>query len=422
MFYIFYKGDVILLIIWFIFVTGFTRSTMVLSDNDVVIVSAARTPIGSFLGSLSELKAHDLGSTAIKEVLKRANVLPNEISEVILGQALTAGQGQNPARQASIKANIPNEVPASLVNMLCGSGLKSVGFAYQAIKSGDATAIVAGGQECMSQAPHVINIRNGIKLNDAEMKDSMVFDGLTDAFHNIHMGITAENIAKKWSISRLEQDEYAYQSQVKTAKAQEGGYFDEEIVPVVISTRKGDVVVAKDEYPKANTTVEALQKLRPVFQKDGTVTAGNASGINDGAAAVLLMSYKTAQARNIQPLARIVAMSSAGVEPTLMGTGPIPAVNAVLAKAGWSKEEVDLFELNEAFAAQSIACLRELGLDEAKVNVSGGAIALGHPIGASGTRVLVTLLYALKRLNKSKGVASLCVGGGMGIAIAIERL
>lgn len=395
---------------------------MVLSENDVVIVSAARTPIGSFLGSLSELKANDLGSTTIKEVLKRANVQPNEVSEVILGQALTAGQGQNPARQASIKADIPNEVPASLVNMLCGSGLKSVAFAYQAIKSGDASIVVAGGQECMSQAPHVINIRNGVKLNDAQMKDSMVYDGLTDAFHNIHMGITAENIAKKWSISRSEQDEYACKSQAKAAKAQDGGYFDEEIVPVVINTRKGDVVVSKDEYPKANTTVEGLQKLKPVFQKDGTVTPGNASGINDGAASVLLMNYKTAQGRNIQPLVRIVAISSAGVEPTIMGTGPIPAVIAVLAKAGWSKEEVDLFELNEAFAAQSIACVRELGLDDSKVNVSGGAIALGHPIGASGTRVLVTLIYALQRLNKNRGVASLCVGGGMGIAIAVERV
>ncbi|KAL1453192.1 hypothetical protein WDU94_007357 [Cyamophila willieti] len=393
---------------------------MTLAANDVVIVSAARTPIGSFLGSLSELKAHDLGSTVIKEVLKRADLKPNEISEVILGQALTAGQGQNPARQAAIKANIPNEVPASLTNMLCGSGLKAVAFGYQAIKSGDATAVVAGGQECMSQAPHVINIRSGVKLNDATMKDSMVYDGLTDAFHNIHMGVTAENIAAKFGITRLEQDQYACSSQSKAVSAVEAGYFSKEIVPVVIQTRKGDVVIDKDEYPKPGTSVEGLQKLKPVFQKDGTVTAGNASGLNDGAAAVLLMNYATAQARGIAPLARIVAISSAGVEPSLMGTGPIPAVTAVLVKAGWGKEEVDLFELNEAFAAQSIACLRELGLEESKVNISGGAIALGHPIGASGARVLVTLIYALQRQGLKKGVAALCVGGGMGIAIAIE--
>uniref|UniRef100_A0A8D8QFP0 Acetyl-CoA acetyltransferase n=1 Tax=Cacopsylla melanoneura TaxID=428564 RepID=A0A8D8QFP0_9HEMI len=393
---------------------------MTLVANDVVIVSAVRTPIGSFLGSLSELKAHDLGSTVIKELLKRANVKSNEISEVILGQALTAGQGQNPARQAAIKANIPNEVPASLTNMLCGSGLKAVAFGYQAIKSGDATAVVAGGQECMSQAPHVINMRSGVKLNDATMKDSMVYDGLTDAFHNVHMGVTAENIATKFGITRLEQDQYACSSQSKAVSAVEAGHFSQEIVPVVIQTRKGDVIVDKDEYPKPGTTVEGLQKLKPVFQKDGSVTAGNASGLNDGAAAVLLMNYATAQARGITPLARIVAISSAGVEPSLMGTGPIPAVTAVLAKAGWGKEEVDLFELNEAFAAQSIACLRELGLDESKVNISGGAIALGHPIGASGARVLVTLIYALRRQGLKKGVAALCVGGGMGIAIAVE--
>lgn len=393
-----------------------------MSDDDVVIVAAARTPIGSFLGSFSELKAHDLGSIVIQEVLKRANISPSDVSEVILGQALTAGQGQNPARQASIKAQIPNEVPASLVNMLCGSGLKSVAFAYQAIKSGDASIVIAGGQECMSQAPHVINIRNGVKLNDATMKDSMVFDGLTDAFHNIHMGNTAENIAKKWNISRVEQDAYANQSQARTVLAQEEGQFQEEIVPVVVPKRSNSVTVSEDEYPKRDTTVEKLLKLKPVFEKDGTVTAGNASGINDGAAAVLLTTAKIAQSKNIAPLAKIVAISSAGVDPSVMGTGPIPAVNAVLLKAGWSKEDVDLFELNEAFAAQSIACLRELGLDEKKVNVFGGAIALGHPIGASGARVLVTLIYALRHLKKKKGIASLCVGGGMGIAIAVETL
>ncbi|KAK0093411.1 hypothetical protein PV326_013580 [Microctonus aethiopoides] len=393
-----------------------------MTGRDVVIVSGARTPIGSFCGSLSSLKASDLGSIVIKESLARANLKPSDVSEVILGQALTAAQGQNPARQAAIKAGIPISVPAYLINMVCGSGLKSVMNAYLTIKSGEGEIIVAGGQESMSQSPHAIYLRNSIKMGDGTMIDTMIFDGLTDAFASVHMGITAENIAKNFTISRVEQDNYAAKSQQKAQVAITAGYFNKEIIPVTVTNRKQSVIISSDEFPKADTTIEGLGKLRPVFLKsEGTVTAGNASGINDGAAAVVLMSAEAAKNAGISVLAKIVAVAQAGVEPDVMGTGPIPAVELVLKKANWTKDEVDLYELNEAFAVQSIACLKELGLNPEKVNINGGAIALGHPIGASGTRILVTLLYALERTGGKKGVASLCIGGGMGIAIAIER-
>lgn len=393
-----------------------------MSDRNVVIVSAARTPIGSFCGALSSLKASELGSTVIKECLVRAHVNPEDVSEVIFGQVLSAGQGQNPARQAAMKAGIPINVPSYLVNMLCGSGLKSVLNAYMTIKSGEADIIVAGGQENMSQAPHTTLLRNGVKLGDTSLTDSLLFDGLTDAFLGVHMAVTAENISKDFHITKEEQDVYAAQSQQKVEAAVEAGYFDKEIVPVHVPTKKEIIIVNKDEYPKPGTTVNSLQKLKPAFVKtDGTVTAGNASGINDGAAALILMSADTAEKRGLSPLATIVAVAQAGVEPRIMGIGPIPAVELVLKKANWTKDEVDLYELNEAFAVQAIACVRKLGLDPNKVNVNGGAIALGHPIGASGARVLVTLLYALQRTGGKKGVASLCIGGGMGIAIAIEK-
>ncbi|XP_011496714.1 PREDICTED: acetyl-CoA acetyltransferase, cytosolic [Ceratosolen solmsi marchali] len=391
--------------------------------RDVLIVSAVRTPIGSFCGLLSSLKASDLGSIVIKESLSRANLKPTDVSEVILGQALTAAQGQNPARQAAIKAGLPTSVPAYLVNMLCGSGLKSITNGYLSIKSGESEVVVAGGQESMSQAPHAIYLRNGVKMGDGSMIDTMIFDGLTDAFSSIHMGVTAENIAKEYDIKREEQDKYAAESQQKAETAIANGHFEKEIVPVSFTVRKDIKIVEKDEFPKAGTTIEALGKLRPAFIKtEGTVTAGNASGINDGAAAVVLMSRDAAIKKGIQGIARIIAIAESGVDPNIMGTGPIPAVELVLKKASWKKEEVDLFELNEAFAVQSLACLRTLGLDPKKVNVNGGAIALGHPIGASGTRIVVTLLHLLQRTNGKKGIASLCIGGGMGIAIAIERL
>ncbi|XP_054272455.1 acetyl-CoA acetyltransferase, cytosolic [Macrosteles quadrilineatus] len=390
-------------------------------EKEIVIISAARTPIGSFCGSLSALKSHDLGSVVIKEVLDRANLKPVDVSEVIFGQALTAGEGQNPARQAAVKAGLPYSVPAYGVNMLCGSGLKAVVAGCQSLAAGDAKVCVCGGQESMSQTPHFTHLRVGVKLGNSTLVDHMVSDGLTDAFHNIHMGETAENLAKQYSISREEQDKYAMESQNRAEKAQKEGYFSEEIVPVVIKNHKGDKQVSQDEYPKHGTNLEALAKLRPAFIKDGTVTAGNASGINDGAAAVVLMLAEEAKLRGLTPLARVVAYAQAGVDPKIMGIGPVPAVRSVLEKAGWNKDEVDLYELNEAFAAQSVAVVRELGLDSGKVNISGGAIALGHPVGASGARVLVTLLYGLRRTGGKRGVAALCVGGGMGIAMAVER-
>ncbi|KAK2581450.1 hypothetical protein KPH14_005122 [Odynerus spinipes] len=393
-----------------------------MSLHDVVIVSAARTPIGSFCGSFSSIKASDLGSIVIKECLGRANVDPSDVSEVIMGQTLTAGQGQNPARQAAIKADIPIGVPAYQINMLCGSGLKSVANGYLTLKSGEGNIVVAGGQESMTLAQHSIYLRNGIKMGDCNFTDTLIKDGLTDAFHSIHMGETAENIAKEYGITREEQDNYAVQSQERVKAATLAGHFDKEIVPVTVVNRKETTVISKDEYPKPETTIQSLAKLKPVFVKtNGTVTAGNASGMNDGAAAVVLMTKEEADKRGINPLAHIVGIAEAGVEPNIMGIGPIPAIELLLQKTKWNRDEVDLYELNEAFAVQSLACVRKLGLDPNKVNVNGGAIALGHPIGASGARVLVTLLHALERIGGKKGIASLCIGGGMGIAIAIER-
>ncbi|KAK7500038.1 hypothetical protein BaRGS_00008585 [Batillaria attramentaria] len=391
--------------------------------EEVFLVSAVRTPVGSFNGALSSLTAHDLGSIAIKAALERAAVKGDEVSEVILGQVLTAAQGQNPARQASVNAGIPYTVPATNINMLCGSGLRSVVMAAQAIRNGDASIVVAGGQESMSKAPHCVHMRAGTKFGDASLVDSMMKDGLIDAFNNYHMGITAENVARQWTVTRQDQDQFALQSQLKCEAAQKAGNFEAEIAPVVIQSRSGPQEVKQDEYPRAGCTIEAMQKLRPAFIKDGsgTVTAGNASGLNDGAAAVVAMSGKVAKERGSDPLARIVSWAQAGVDPSIMGTGPIPAVRSALSKAGWTVEDVDLFELNEAFAAQSLAVVKDLGCDPAKVNVSGGAIAIGHPIGASGARILVTLLHGLKRTGGKKGVAGLCVGGGMGIAVCVER-
>ncbi|XP_039429703.1 acetyl-CoA acetyltransferase [Culex pipiens pallens] len=390
------------------------------SLEEVYIVSAARTPIGNFLGTLSSLTAADLGAVAIKEVLNRAGVPPADVDEVILGQALTAGQGQNPARQASLKAGIPKEAPAYLINLLCGSGLKTVALGYQAIRCGDASVVVAGGQECMSKAPHVLHLRSGTKMGEAKMVDTMLCDGLTDAIYDMHMGVTAENLAKEFEISREEQDAFAAKSQQLAEESQKKGYFVDEIVAVPVPSRKETINFDKDEYPKHGTTAEGLAKLKACFIKDGTVTPGNASGINDSAAAVLLMSGAEVQKRGAKPLAKIVAFSQTGICPKVMGAGPITAVTKVLEKAGWKMDEVDLFELNEAFAAQALAVNKGLGVNPERVNVGGGAIALGHPIGASGCRVLVTLLYALKRTGGKRGVASLCVGGGMGVAMAVE--
>ncbi|XP_049276533.1 acetyl-CoA acetyltransferase [Anopheles funestus] len=393
---------------------------MTSAPTEVFIVSAARTPIGNFMGTLASLSAADLGAVAVKGVLQRAGVDPADVNEVILGQALTAGQGQNPARQASMKAGVPKEVPAYNINMLCGSGLKTVALGYQAIRVGDANVVVAGGQESMSKAPHVIHLRGGTKMGEAKMVDSLLNDGLTDAFHDLHMGVTAENLAAEYSISREAQDTFAAKSQQLAEESQQKGYFTEEIVPVEVPGRKETIRLAVDEYPKHGTTMDGLAKLRPCFIKDGTVTPGNASGINDSAAAVLLMSAEEVKKRDAKPLAKIVAYAQTGICPKTMGAGPISAVQAVLQKAEWKMDDVDLFELNEAFAAQALAVNKGLGVDPTKVNVGGGAIALGHPIGASGCRVLVTLLYALKRTGGKKGIASLCVGGGMGVAMAVE--
>jgi acetyl-CoA C-acetyltransferase len=389
--------------------------------TDVVIVGAARTPVGAFNGGLSSVPAHYLGQVAIAEALKRAKVEPGEVTEAIMGQILTAGAGQNPARQAAIAAGIPAEKTAYAINQLCGSGLRAVALGYQAIRVGDSDIVVAGGQESMSQAPHCIHLRNGTKMGDAQMIDTMIRDGLWDAFNGYHMGNTAENVAQKWQITREQQDQFAAASQQKAEAAQKSGRFKDEIVPVTIKTRKGDVVVDADEYPKHGTTVEALAKLRPAFDKAGTVTAGNASGINDGAAALVLMSAKEADRRGLKALARIVSWATAGVDPAVMGSGPIPASRAALKKAGWSQQDLDLVEANEAFAAQACAVNKDLGWDTNKVNVNGGAIAIGHPIGASGARVLVTLLYEMQKRGSRKGLATLCIGGGMGIAMCVER-
>ncbi|MHB1217149.1 MAG: acetyl-CoA C-acetyltransferase [Alphaproteobacteria bacterium] len=389
--------------------------------TDIVIASAVRTPIGAFNGALSALPAHDLGKMAIAEAMKRAKVGAEDISEVIMGQILAAGAGQNPARQAAIGAGVPVEKTAYGINQLCGSGLRSVALGFQAIQLGDSSIVVAGGQESMSQAPHVAHLRNGAKMGDVTFIDSMIKDGLWDAFNGYHMGNTAENVAQKWQITREEQDSFAAASQQKAEAAQKAGKFKDEIVPVTIKTRKGDVVVDTDEYPRHGTTMDTLSKLRPAFAKDGTVTAGNASGINDGAAALVLMTADEAKKRGIEPLARIVSWATAGVDPAIMGSGPIPASRAALAKAGWKAGDLDLVEANEAFAAQACAVNKELGFDTSKVNVNGGAIALGHPVGASGARVLVTLLHEMKRRNAKKGLATLCIGGGMGIAMCVAR-
>jgi acetyl-CoA C-acetyltransferase len=389
--------------------------------DDIVIVGAARTPVGAFNGALSSLSAHELGKVAITAALQRAGIEAPRVSEVIMGQILTAGEGQNPARQASIAAGIPVETPAWGVNQLCGSGLRSVALGYQAILNGDSDIVVAGGQESMSMAPHCAHLRNGTKMGSLEMVDTMIKDGLWDAFNGYHMGNTAENVAKQWQITRAQQDAFAVASQNKAEAAQKAGKFKDEIVPVTIKSRKGDVVVDADEYPRHGTTLDMVGKLKPAFEKDGTVTAGNASGINDGAAAVVLMSASEAAKQGKTVLARIVSWAQAGVDPAIMGTGPIPASRAALKKAGWKTDDLDLVEANEAFAAQACAVNKDLGWDTGKVNVNGGAIALGHPIGASGARVLVTLLHEMQKRNAKKGLATLCIGGGMGIAMCLER-
>jgi acetyl-CoA C-acetyltransferase len=390
-------------------------------QDDIVIVGAARTPVGSFNGSLSSLPAHALGQVAIDAALSRAGVEKNSVSEVIMGQILNAGQGQNPARQASVAAGIPVEVPAWGVNQLCGSGLRAVALGYQALMNGDSEVVVAGGQESMSMAPHCAHLRNGQKMGPLEFVDTMIKDGLWDAFNGYHMGNTAENVARQWQITRQQQDEFAVSSQQKAEAAQKSGRFKHEIVPVTIASKKGDIVVDADEYPRHGATLEAMAKLRPAFEKDGTVTAANASGINDGAAAVVLMRASQAAKEGKKPLARIVSWAHAGVDPSIMGTGPIPASRSALKKAGWKVDDLDLIEANEAFAAQACAVNKELGWDSKKVNVNGGAIALGHPIGASGARLLVTLLHEMDKRNAKRGLATLCIGGGMGIAMCVER-
>ena len=389
--------------------------------DDIVIVGAVRTPIGAFNGALGTVPAHELGKIAIKAAIDRAGVEAPRVSEVIMGQILTAGQGMNPARQASLGAGVPIEVPAWGVNQVCGSGLRAVALGYQAILNGDSEIVVAGGQESMSMAPHCAHLRNGVKMGNFDMVDTMIKDGLWDAFNGYHMGNTAENVARQWQITRAQQDAFAVASQNKAEAAQKAGRFKDEIAPVTVKTRKGDVVVDTDEYPRHGATLEAMAKLRPAFDKEGTVTAGNASGINDGAAAIVLMKAAEAAKRGKTPLARIVSWAHAGVDPKIMGTGPIPASRAALKKAGWKIEDLDLVEANEAFAAQACAVNKDLGWDTNKVNVNGGAIALGHPIGASGTRVLVTLLYEMQKRNSKKGLATLCIGGGMGIAMCVER-
>ncbi|RAI58260.1 acetyl-CoA C-acetyltransferase [Roseicella frigidaeris] len=390
--------------------------------TEIVIASAARTPVGSFNGAFATLPAHVLGKIAIEAALSRAGVKPEEVDEVIMGQILTANAGQNPARQASVAAGIPVEHTAFGINQLCGSGLRAVALAAQQIATGDAAIVVAGGQESMTQAPHAANLRAGQKMGDLAMVDTMIKDGLWDAFHGYHMGTTAENVAEKYQITREQQDEFAAASQRKAGEAMKAGRFKDEIAPVTVKTRKGDIVVENDEYPKPETTLEVLQKLRPAFNKAGTVTAGNASGINDGAAVAVVMSAEEAKKRGIAPLARIVSWATAGVDPSIMGTGPIPASRKALQKAGWSIDTLDLIEANEAFAAQACAVNKDLGWDPSKVNVNGGAIALGHPIGASGARVLNTLLFEMQRRNAKRGLATLCIGGGMGVAMCVERV
>ena len=393
-----------------------------MSDADIVIVSAQRTPVGSFNGALASLPAHDLGKRVIQAAAERAGVPLADIDEVIMGQVLQAGAGQGPARQAAVNAGVPVESPAWSVNQLCGSGLRAVALGAQQIAAGDAVIVVAGGQESMSQSPHAQNLRSGQKMGDLAFVDTMIKDGLWDAFHGYHMGQTAENIAARWQITREEQDQFAVASQNKAEAAQKAGKFKDEIAPVTIKGRKGDIVVADDEYIRHGVTLDSVSGLRPAFAKEGTVTAANASGINDGAAALVLMTAAEAKKRGLAPLARIASWAHAGVPPEIMGTGPIPATRKALEKAGWKISDLDLIESNEAFAAQSLSVVRELGLDPAKVNVNGGAIAIGHPIGASGARILTTLLHELKRSGGKKGLATLCVGGGMGVAMAVEAV
>jgi acetyl-CoA C-acetyltransferase len=389
--------------------------------EDVVIVSAARTPVGSFAGAFSTVPAHKLGEAAIRGALGRARVAGEEVSEVILGQVLTAAQGQNPARQASIAAGLPIATPAWGINMVCGSGLRTVALGAQAIRGGDSRIVVAGGQESMSLSTHAAYLRAGQKMGDIQFIDTMIRDGLWDAFNGYHMGTTAENVATQWQISREDQDRFAVASQNKAEAAKKAGRFRDEIVPVTVKGRKGDTVVDTDEYIRDGATYEAVAGLRPAFSKDGTVTAGNASGLNDGAAALVLMSARDAAARGLTPLARIASWAQAGVDPRVMGSGPIPASRAALEKAGWKAADLDLIEANEAFAAQACAVNKDMGWDTAKVNVNGGAIAIGHPIGASGARILTTLLFEMGRRDAKKGLATLCIGGGMGIAMCVER-
>ncbi len=391
------------------------------NDQDIVIASAVRTAVGSFNGSLASVSAQELGQTVISEAISRAGVAPEDVSEVILGQVLTAGQGQNPARQASVGAGLPHETPAVTINQVCGSGLRTVAMGMQSIKSGDADVVVVGGQESMSQSTHVAHLRNGTKMGGLEMVDSMIKDGLWDAFNGYHMGTTAENVAKEFQIDRQTQDEFALASQNKAEAARAAGKFKDEIVPVTVKTRKSEVVFEEDEYIREGAVIDNMTKLRPAFDREGTVTAGNASGINDGAAALVLMTAAEAEKRGIEPLAKIVSFGQAGVDPAVMGTGPIPASKVALEKAGWSTDDLDVVEANEAFAAQAIAVNKGLGWDTSKVNVNGGAIAIGHPIGASGARVLVTLLHEMKRRGTAKGLATLCIGGGMGVALCVER-
>lgn len=390
--------------------------------EEVVIVAAGRTAVGKFGGTLAKIPAVELGAQVIKTLLARIGVDPGAVNEVIMGQVLTAGAGQNPARQASIKAGVPNTVPAMTINKVCGSGLKATHLAAQSIMCGDASIVVAGGQENMSASPHVLpNSRDGIRMGDGKLVDTMIIDGLWDAFNQYHMGVTAENVAKKYDVSRADQDAFALASQLKAEIAQKEGKFKDEIIPIEIPSKKGAVMFDTDEYPKHGSTLEALSSLRPAFNKEGSVTAGNASGLNDGAAAVIMMSASKAKELGLKPLARIKAYSSAGIDPAIMGMGPVSATQLCLKKAGWTHEEVDLMEINEAFAAQAIAVNKEMGWDTSKINVNGGAIALGHPIGASGARVLVTLIHEMIRRDAKKGLASLCIGGGMGVALAIER-
>ena len=389
--------------------------------TNVAIASAARTAVGSFLGSFANTPAHELGAAAIKEALSRAGIEPQDVSETILGQVLTAGQGQNPARQAHIAAGLPIESAAWGINQVCGSGLRAVALGAQHVMLGDAGIVVAGGQESMSLSPHCSHLRSGQKMGDVKFVDTMIRDGLWDAFNGYHMGTTAENVARQWQLTRDEQDSFAVASQNKAEAAQKGGRFDGEIVPFTINSRKGDIIVDKDEYIRHAATMDGMQKLRPAFDKEGTVTAANASGLNDGAAVTVLMTMEEAEKRNIKPMARIASFATAGVDPKIMGTGPIPASQKALEKAGWKVEDLDLVEANEAFAAQACAVNKDMGWDPEIVNVNGGAIAIGHPIGASGCRILNTLLYEMERRDAKKGLATLCIGGGMGVAMCVER-